>query len=71
MDIKYVLVDFFTDNTVHICELSQIKHKHMSKLHPEAIHEWNKEEEAYVYWKKTSSGELERWPCRVIQFSSE
>ncbi|KAK7151673.1 hypothetical protein R3I94_008120 [Phoxinus phoxinus] len=43
----------------------------MSKLHPEAIHKWNKEEEAYVYWKKTSSGELQRWPCRVIQFSGE
>ncbi|KAK7174932.1 hypothetical protein R3I93_001975 [Phoxinus phoxinus] len=43
----------------------------MSKLHPEAIHKWNKEEEAYVHWKKTSSGELQRWPCRVIQFSGE
>ncbi|XP_057191235.1 uncharacterized protein LOC130555224 [Triplophysa rosa] len=71
MDIKYALVDFFTYNTIHICELSQLKHRDMTKLNPNAIHKWDKNEEAYIFWKKSSSDELQRWPCRVIQFSGE
>ncbi|KAA0721210.1 hypothetical protein E1301_Tti019667 [Triplophysa tibetana] len=42
----------------------------MTKLNPDAIHEWDKNEEAYIFWKKSSSCELQRWPCRVIQFSA-
>ncbi len=71
MEMKYVLVDFFTDNTVHICEISQLQHKDITKLHPKNIHMWDKKEEAYLFWKKSSSGPLERWPCRVIQFSGK
>ncbi|KAI7808940.1 hypothetical protein IRJ41_018675, partial [Triplophysa rosa] len=42
-----------------------------TKLNPNAIHKWDKNEEAYIFWKKSSSDELQRWPCRVIQFSGE
>ncbi|KAL7879003.1 hypothetical protein AOLI_G00099770 [Acnodon oligacanthus] len=71
MDVKYALVDFFTDNTVHICEISELKHPDVSKLKPEALHLWDKREEVYILWKKSPSVESERWPCRVIQFSAD
>lgn len=59
MDIKYALADCLTDNTVHICELSQLKHNNMTQLNSKTIHKWGKSEEAYVSWKKSSSDELE------------
>lgn len=68
---RFALVDFFTDKTIHICDISELKHEDMTKLDQENLPKWNKLDEAFLLWRRTPTAEPERWPCHIIQISGE
>lgn len=71
MAFKYALIDFFTDRSVHICGLSELRHGNMSLLSQENLSKWDKQNEAFLWWRSSPTAEPERWPCHIIQISGE